>query len=101
MHIWLLCFLLALVASLAYGFWLAGYAQRHGWSEKYARSRAALAPYCAGTVLVLIHIAVRIGSGKGWTVEGSPAEALFSAMLGFLVGGGLTTIVVLRRIRPN
>ena len=101
MQIWLLCFLIAFVASLAYGFWLGGYARRHRWSENYIRRKAALVPYFAGAVSTLALVAVRLSTGKGWIVEGSPGEVLFWAMLGFLLGGGLTTILVLRRIRHN
>jgi hypothetical protein len=73
MDIWWLGFLIALVASLAYGYWLGGYAKRRGWTEDYARRRAALVPYCAGAVAVLVLLAVRISTGKGWSAEGSPS----------------------------
>jgi len=102
MDIWWLGFLIALVASLAYGYWLGGYAKRRGWTEDYARRRAALVPYCAGAVAVLVLLAVRISTGKGWSAEGSPSRhAVFWVMLGFVIGGGLTKIIVLRRIRPK
>jgi hypothetical protein len=99
MHTGLIGFVSALIASLGYGYWLGGYARKHGWSENYARRRAALVPYGAGVAVVLTLIAVRIKTGTGWTTEGSLSGGLFWVMLGFLLGGGLTTIIVLRRLR--
>ena len=96
-----LCFLIALAASLAYGYWLGNYARQHGWTEACIRRRAGLLPYCAGAMATLAVIAVRVSTGKGWSAEGSPGQPLFWAMLGFLIGGGLTTVIVLRRARPG
>jgi hypothetical protein len=101
MHIWLVGFLIALAASAGYGYWLGGYAKRHGWSEDYVRRRAALAPYSAGAMAMLALAALRIKTGTGWTAEGSPAQGLFWVLLGFLLGGGITTIIVLRRARSK
>ncbi len=101
METWLLCFLTALVGSLVYGYWLGGYARRHAWSEDHVRRRAAMVPYCAGAAATLGLVVVRLETGKGWAAEGSLGEVLFWVLLGFLLGGGLTMIIVMRRIRPQ
>jgi len=97
--IWLLWFLAALIASLGFGYWLGGYAQRRGWSEDHLKRRAPLAPYSACAIAVLALMIVRLRTGERWTAAGSVAEALFWMMLGFLLGGGLSTVVVRRRMR--
>ena len=84
---WLLCFLIGFVVSLVCGYWFGGYAKRHGWTGDYVARRTALVPYSA---LAVALIAIRI--------KGSPIDPVFWVTFGFLMGGGFTVLIALRRL---
>jgi hypothetical protein len=87
---YLLGFLGATAVSCAYGYWLGGYAKRHGWDRDFAKRRAGLAPYIAGLAASALFAVLRVQTGV------AHSELMWTG-LGFLWGGLIVLWIVLRR----